>query len=159
MSAKRFREESGYSLVEVLASIIILAIAILPLVGMFDMGLNSATRGSNYDIARSLAKKQLEQARSLSYGTVRTSFPNAPCTFDNGGLCEVESLEVPVAEDPEGEFDHFRYAIRKQYVEPSGDGFVPADDDTGMMQITVDVGWGGEDFDEATYTATTLKVR
>ena len=157
------REESGYSLVEVLASIVILGLAILPMVGMFDMGLNGAIRGSNYDKGRALAKKQLEQARSLSYGTVRTSFPNAPCTFDNGGLCEVENLEVPVAEDPDGEFDRFRYAIRKQYVEPNNDssGFVDSDDgsDTGMMQITVEVGWGGADFDEVTYTATTIKVR
>jgi prepilin-type N-terminal cleavage/methylation domain-containing protein len=164
---KRFNEEYGYSLVEVMASIVILSIAILPMVGMFDMGLTSATRGSNYDIARTLAKKQLEQAQSLSYGTVRTSFPNAPCDWLSSGgqlLCEVEDLEVPAAEDPDGEFDHFRYAIRKEYVKPnlSGDGFVVAavaEGDTGMMQITVEVGWGGDDFDDATYTATTLKVR
>ena len=142
MSAKRFHEESGYSLVEVMASIMILAIAILPMFAMFDTGLHSANRGSNYDRARALANKQLEQAQSLSYGTVRTSFPNAPCAFDNNGRCEVGNLEVPAAEDPGGEFDNFRYAIRKQYVEPSGDGFVNAEDDTGMMQITVVVGWG-----------------
>ena len=159
MSAKCLREESGYSLVEVMASIMILAIAILPMFAMFDMGLNSATRGSNHDKARALANKQLEQAQSLSYGTVRTAFPNAPCAFDGSGRCEVGNLEVPAAEDPGGEFDRFRYAIRKQYVEPSGDGFVNADDDTGMMQITVVVGWGGAAFNDVTYTATTLKVR
>ena len=159
MSAKRFHEESGYSLVEVMASIMILAIAILPMFAMFDTGLHSANRGSNYDRARALANKQLEQAQSLSYGTVRTSFPNAPCAFDNNGRCEVGNLEVPAAEDPGGEFDNFRYAIRKQYVEPNGNGFVNADDDTGMMQITVAVGWGGAAFNDVTYTATTLKVR
>ena len=159
MSAKRLRQESGYSLVEVMVSIVILAIAILPMFGMFDMGLNSANRGSNYDKARALANKQLEQAQSLSYGTVRTAFPNAPCAFDVNGRCEVGNLEVPLAEDPGGEFDNFRYAIRKQYVEPNGNGFVNADDDTGMMQITVVVGWGGAAFNATTYTATTLKVR
>jgi Tfp pilus assembly protein PilV len=153
------QEEPGYSLVEVLASIIILAVAILPMFAMFDMGLNGATRGSNYDKARALANKQLEQAQSLSYGTVRTAFPNAPCAFDGSGRCEVGNLEVPAAEDPGGEFDNFRYAIRKQYVEPNGNGFVNADDDTGMMQITVVVGWGGDNFNDVTYTATTLKVR
>jgi prepilin-type N-terminal cleavage/methylation domain-containing protein len=159
MSVKRLREESGYSLVEVLASIIILAIAILPMFAMFDMGLNSATRGSNNDKGRALANKQLEQAQSLSYGTVRTAFPNAPCAFDNNGRCAVGNLEVPAAEDPGGEFDRFRYAIQKQYVEPNGNGFVNADDDTGMMQITVVVSWGGAAFNDVTYTATTLKVR
>jgi prepilin-type N-terminal cleavage/methylation domain-containing protein len=161
MSVKRLREESGYSLVEVLASIVILAIAILPMFAMFDTGLHSATRGSTHDKARALANKQLEQAQSLSYGTVRTAFPNAPCAFDNNGRCAVGNLEVPAAEDPGGEFDRFRYAIQKQYVEPNGNGFVNADDDTGMMQITVVVGWGGAAFNDVTqgYTATTLKVR
>jgi prepilin-type N-terminal cleavage/methylation domain-containing protein len=156
---KRLREEYGYSLVEVMASITILAIAILPMFTMFDMGLNGATRGSNYDKGRALANKQLEQAQSLSYGTVRTAFPNAPCAFDGSGRCEVGNLEVPAAEDPGGRFDRFRYAIRKQYVEPNGNGFVNAADDTGMMQITVVVGWGGAAFNDVTYTATTLKVR
>jgi hypothetical protein len=141
---------------------------------MFDTGLHSATRGSNHDKARALANKQLDQAQSLSYGTVRTSFPNAPCAFDGSGLCVVGNLEVPPEEDPDDpddpdddldddglhdEFEHFRYAIQKQYVEPSGNGFVNAEDDTGMMQITVVVGWGGDNFNDVTYTATTLKVR
>lgn len=160
MSAKRLREESGYSLVEVMASLMILAIAILPMFAMFDTGLHAATRGSNYDIARALANKQLEQAQSLSYGTVRTAFPNAPCAFDNNGLCAAEDLEVPVAEDPNGEFDRFRYTIRKQYVDPDN-GFASVEDDSAMMQITVDVGWT-RDVDwpyDPGYTATTLKVR
>ena len=36
---ERFKSESGYSLVEVMVSIMILAIAIIPMVGMFDLGL------------------------------------------------------------------------------------------------------------------------
>jgi len=151
------REESGYSLVEVLASIIILTLAILPMVGMFDMGLTSATRGSNYDKARALANKQLEQAQGLSYNTVRLNFPNAPCAFIlppalNAGLCEATNLQ-----DPDSEFNNFRYTIRKQYV--NGSTFANAPDDTGMMKITVVVGWGGNNFNETTYTATDIKTR
>ena len=59
--------ESGYSLVEVMVSMIILTIAILPMAGMFDMGLNSATRGSNYDKARALANLKMEEAKSLPF--------------------------------------------------------------------------------------------
>jgi prepilin-type N-terminal cleavage/methylation domain-containing protein len=156
MSAKRLREESGYSLVEVMVSIVLLAIAILPMMAMFDTGLHSANMGSNYDKARALANKQLEQAESLSYSTVRTDFPNAPCTFDGSGLCEVENLQ-----DPDGEFANFRYAIRKQYValNEDEDEFVNAEDDSAMMQITVEISWGGDGFDDNTYTATALKVR
>jgi Tfp pilus assembly protein PilV len=149
------KNESGYSLVEVIASIMILAIAIIPMVGMFDMGLETATRGSNFDKARSLAKKQLEQAQSLPYATVRTNFPTGTtCTFDGSGFCQVANLQ-----DSDPEFSDFRYAIRKQYVTPSGSTFANADDDTGMMQITVEVGWGGDGFDDTTYTATDIKVR
>lgn len=160
---KRLKDEAGYSLVEVMVSIMLLTIAIIPMVGMFDMGLNAATRASNYDTARALAKKQLEQSQSLSYRTVRTNFPNAPCSFDNSGLCEVENLEVPLAEDPDGEFDNFRYAIRKQFVEFNADatGFIDSDDgsDTSMMQITVEVGWGGDSFNDNIYTASDIKTR
>ena len=38
MSAKRLHEESGYSLVEVIASIIILAIAIIPMMACSTWG-------------------------------------------------------------------------------------------------------------------------
>ncbi|CAA9232694.1 MAG: hypothetical protein AVDCRST_MAG93-958 [uncultured Chloroflexia bacterium] len=157
------KEESGYSLAEVIVSIFILTAAIIPMVGMFDMGLNAATEGSNYDKARALAKKQLEQAQSLPYTTVRTSLPNAPCTFDASGRCEAVNLEVPTAEDPNGEFDNFRYAIVKQYVAPSDITLDDeAADDTGMMRITVDVGWGGDlvwPYTDPGYTSTTTKAR
>src|SRR5204863_2984077 len=61
---QRFRGEAGYSLVEVMASIVILAIAIIPMVGMLDMGLKTATSGSNYDRARALANTNLEKIKA-----------------------------------------------------------------------------------------------
>lgn len=151
MIRKLAREESGYSLVEVIVSIFILAIAILPMVGMFDMGLNAATRGSNYDKARALANKQLELSQSLSYDTVRTAFPNAPCTFNGSGLCEATDLQ-----DSDSEFSNFRYTIRKQYVDGA---FANANTDTGAMKVAVVVGWGGASFNDNMYTATDFKVR
>ena len=48
-----------------MVSIIILAIAILPMAAMLDMGLNSATKGSKYDKARALANMEMEEAKSL----------------------------------------------------------------------------------------------
>ena len=50
----------GYSLVEVLAAIAILSLAILPMVGMFEAALRAATLGGNYDKARALANEKLE---------------------------------------------------------------------------------------------------
>ena len=66
--------------------------------------------------------------------------------------------DPPVAAVESGIGD-FRYAVRKQYVAPSGSTFVNADDDTGMMQITVEVGWGGDSFDDNEFTATDIKAR
>lgn len=74
MIRKLANEESGYSLVEVIVSIFILAAAILPMVGMLDMGLKSATRGGNYDTARQLANKNLDKVRSLSWADAQTNY-------------------------------------------------------------------------------------
>src|SRR5215204_7592018 len=77
---KRLSEESGYSLVEVMVSIIILALAILPMVGMFEMGLKSATKGSNYDKSRALANLKMEEAKSLTFASLQNNFPVAGST-------------------------------------------------------------------------------
>jgi Tfp pilus assembly protein PilV len=150
------KDETGYSLVEVMASIVILAVAIIPMVAMFDMGLATATRAGDSDKARALAKKQLEAAQSLPYATVKTNFPTAPCTFDGSGLCESTGNQ-----DPSTEFSNFRYTVRKQYVQPNGSdtAFVDADEDKGMMRVSVIVGWGGVGFNDNQITVTALKAR
>jgi len=75
---ERIRGESGYSLVEVMASIIILSLAILPMVGMFDMGLKGATAGSNYDKSRALANLKLEEAKSLPFASLQKTSQSPP---------------------------------------------------------------------------------
>ena len=153
---KRLRDEAGYSLVEVMVSILLLSIAIIPMVAMFDVGLNTATRASNYDKARSLAKKQMEIAQSLPYASVKSSFANAPCTFNGSGHCEATNLT-----DPDTEFSSFRYTIQKQYVDLNGAGtaFVNSTTDEEYMQITVVVGWGGASFNDTTYTTSSVKAK
>lgn len=151
---KRLKDERGYSLVEVMVSMMILAIAIIPMVSMFDAGLRTATTGSNYDKARALAEKQLENAQSLPYGTVKTNFPSgASCAFGSSGSCEVSNLQDPA-------FPAFRYTVRKQYVQLNAAGsFVNTGEDKGIMRITVVVGWGGAGFNDSSYTATGIKAR
>jgi prepilin-type N-terminal cleavage/methylation domain-containing protein len=157
MLAKRFHEQSGYSLVEVMASIVILAIAIIPMVGMFDMGLQSATRGSNYDKARALANLKLEQAKSLSFDTVRNNFPEvAPTTtsYNASGYYQSDWKDPALTETEPASTDYanFGYRIDKQYMEqpptdsdadpaaPSED-FVPSSIATDLIRITVTVRW------------------
>ena len=64
---ERIRDESGYSLVEVMVAIMILAIAIIPMVGMFDAGLRAAVLGGNYDKGRAIAHEELEEIRALPF--------------------------------------------------------------------------------------------
>lgn len=139
-----------------MVSILILSIAIIPMVGMFDMGLDAATRGANYDDGRALAKKQMEIVQSLPYATAKTSVPNASCAFNGSGLCQSADLQ-----DPDSEFSKFRYTILKQFVNlNSGEtGFEDVNQDEGYMQVTVEVGWGGATFDDTTYTTTTIKAK
>lgn len=58
-----------------MVAILLLAIAIIPMVGMFDAGLRAAMVGSNYDQARALANEKLEETRALEYGTVEARYP------------------------------------------------------------------------------------
>src|SRR5215217_6842329 len=139
---KRSREESGYSLVEVMVSIIILTIAILPMAGMFDMGLNSATAGSNYDKARALANLKMEEAKSLPFDStddaiqdLKDNFPELPVpaggtltTYDGSGYYQSDPKTEP------GFPNSMTYVIEKQYMrQPSqtpgsaSENFAPCD--------------------------------
>jgi prepilin-type N-terminal cleavage/methylation domain-containing protein len=130
---KRIKEESGYSLVEVIVSIIIMAIAILPMITMFDMGLHTATAGSNYDKARMLANTNLEKGRALPYSEARDAYPPGaavPCdesmlsaSEQNVFDCEVETTYV------------------NRDLEPN-----PSSITTMMMEVTVEWGASGTNF-------------
>lgn len=142
-----FRDESGYSLVEVLVAIVILAVAILPMVGMFESGLKAASMSGNYDKARSLATLKLEQAKALPYETVGTNLP--------AGYVAPEPSLSP-------SFDGFEYRLEKQYLkQPTVDpddssvAFRDGSGDEGLMKITVTVKWG----DDNTYGASGVVSR
>lgn len=114
MLVRRLQEESGYSLVEVMASIIILALAILPMAGMFDMGLRTATTGSNYDKGRTLANLKLEEAKSLPFDTVKDNFPVNGTTYSGSGY--YQSAWLPESGPAGVDFTNFDYRIEKQYM-------------------------------------------
>ena len=107
--------ESGYSLVEVMVAIVVLTIAILPMVGMFEAALRAATTSGDYDRARACANQRLEQARSLPYEAVKAG--------PTEGVCE-----------PSG----FGYAVGTQFVDQ---GLRDVGEDRGLMKVTVTVEW------------------
>jgi hypothetical protein len=168
---KSLREESGYSLVEVVVAILLLAVAILPMFGMFDMGLNVVTQSSNYDKARTLANLKMEEAKSMPFVDLEDNFPVNPSTPDpaTGYYDSVADLGdfIPETGPASAEFTNFEYRVEKQYMQqppavseedpdPSGEFLecdplstepnVACDPDTGdpgtgLIRVTVTVQW------------------
>ena len=128
-----------------MASIMILAIAIIPMVGMFDMGLNAATRGSDYDDARAVANERLEEIRALPYNNPGGSADSAVEKFTPG---------ASVTDTPQSGFS--RTVTTKFFIEDPSDGNIKiqtANTPTQpMMRVTVQVTWGGG----TSYTTTGL---
>jgi prepilin-type N-terminal cleavage/methylation domain-containing protein len=129
------KRESGYSLVEVLAAIVILTVAILPMVGMFDAGLRATSTSGNYDRARTLANTNLEAAKTVSFSEVA----DRDSCWEDGDSdleCDVETeyvyLEIPSGADT-GEFAESE----------EGD---PRD----MLKVTVTVQFGPNDKEYST---------
>lgn len=136
---RRLRDESGYSLVEVMASILILTIAILPLMAMFDTGLHSVNAGSNYDKARMLANANLEKVRSLPYSSAVVTYKPVNATPTAG--TPVSCNQTP-----------FNCQVTTTYVD---NNFTPNSSFTTRMRVVVTVTWGGN----KSYTTTGFKVR
>jgi Tfp pilus assembly protein PilV len=124
--------EAGYSLVEVLAAIMLLSLAIIPMVGMLDMGLRAAMAGGDYDRARSLANARLEEVRALPYDSAVELYPPA----------------TPVG----GTEDAFSYTVRTKYVDAdlsNPHGSPPAS----QMRVEVEVEWQGNSYTTTGYVA------
>lgn len=147
MLIKRLKDESGYSMVEVIVAIMILAIAIIPMVGMFDAGLKASMVGSNYDKARMLANERLEKVRALPYN--KTSPAGV-----NDSAVEIYHPGSPVT----GTSGAFSYTVTTTYWKESGGTVVPDTSNNSlvkpMMQVVVQVSWaGGNSYKTTGFTA------
>lgn len=137
--SRLFREQSGYSLVEVMVAIMILAIAIIPMVGMFDAGLRAAVTGSNYDQARAIAGEELEEIKALPFRIdVPAGVTDSAVEFYrpvNSGGVEKPCSDVSAP---------FTCEVRTAYLNPTTlleDGAVRT-----MMSVRVTVAWSGGDY-------------
>jgi hypothetical protein len=149
MRARPLREESGYSLVEVMASIMILSLAIIPMVGMFDMGLNAASRSGDYDRGRTLANEKLEEIRALPYRS-----PDAPEAGTANSVVEKYQPGTPVTDTPQTGFS--RSVTTKFFIEATDGEIRMQTDDTPtqpMMRVTVTVSWGGSSYTTTGFVA------
>jgi prepilin-type N-terminal cleavage/methylation domain-containing protein len=141
---KPLKEESGYSMVEVMVAIMILAIAIIPMVGMFDVGLRASSDGSNYDKARMLATERLETVKALPYFK--------PDLAANSAV-EIYRPGTPVS----GTSGIFSYTVTTTYFRES-EGNIAADTSDNsvvkpMTQVVVRVTWNGRSYETTGFTA------
>lgn len=95
---RRLKSESGYSLVEVMVAIMLLTIAIIPMVGMFDGALRASIQGGNQDRARALANQQMERVMALRYSEVVATYPPPTPACDiplpQGFTCQMNTYYV-----------------------------------------------------------------
>jgi prepilin-type N-terminal cleavage/methylation domain-containing protein len=112
------KSTAGYSLVEVMVAMVVLTVAVVPMVRMFDAAIGAADASADYDKARTCAIRKLEHLKSISYEAVEGSL--------QGGVC-----------DPSG----FGYTIATQSI-----GADLGDDsgEEGLTMVTVTVDWDGE---------------
>lgn len=131
----KFKDNSGYSMIEVLAAIVILSLAILPMVSMFDAGLRAAVLGGNYDTGRALANEKLDEVRALGYEEAITQYPPV-----NG---------TPSGSIASGSRNGFDYEIETRYVQLDvSTGRIEADPDARTrMQVDVTVEWDDSDYE------------
>ena len=125
---KRLGAEYGYSMIEVVAAIIILSLAIIPMVGMFEAGLRAAVLGGDYDKGRALANEKLEEAKALPYYDVVEAYP--PGTRDCSGAIE----------------SGFDCEVRTAYASLGRAAVVTDGGSETMMQVTVTVSWGNNSY-------------
>lgn len=113
----------------------VLALAIIPMVGMFEAGLRAATTSGDYDTARALANEKLEEVRALPYSEPGGSSDSA-----------VERYAPPGP--PAGEEGALTYSVETAFVdgELSGPANGPP---TGQMRVDVTVEW-----EEGSYSIT-----
>ena len=112
------KSAAGYSLVEVMVAMVVLTVAVVPMVGMFDAAIGAADASADYDKARTCAVQKLEHLKSLPYEAVQGGL--------QGGVC-----------NPSG----FGYTIATRSIGTDlGDG-----SGEGLTMVTFTVDWDGED--------------
>lgn len=108
---------------------VVLALALIPMVGMLEAGLRAATASGEYDAARALAGAELEEARALPYNR-----PGAAAD----SVVEVYAPPGP----PDATQDDLTLSVRTAFVDEE---FSDArDSPTGQMRVEVLVGWEGD---------------
>lgn len=154
MSARFYKAEAGYSLVEVMVAIMLLGLAIIPMVSMFDAGLRASVVGSNNDRGRAIASEELAEIQALPF----SSPDPEPASGTDNSVVET----YPPSNGPAGAGDHpctppvpagFDCRVETVFSKVDASGVVADGSIRTMVQATVNVTWNGG---SSSYSTTTL---
>jgi hypothetical protein len=101
-----------------MVAMVVLTVAIVPMVDMFDAAIGAADTSADYDKARTCAVQKLEHLKSLPYEAVEGGV--------RGGLCNPSS---------------FGYTIAARSI---GTDLGDSSAEEGLTKVTVTVEWNGE---------------
>jgi len=123
------KNNSGFTLIETLIGILILALAVLTIYSLFNMSLKVIWESKAKITATQLATQKIEMARNLNYENVGTvgGIPNGP----------IEQLEQTTR-------NNIEFAVRTQivYIDDVFDDVAPTDTlNTDYKRIKVEVSW------------------
>lgn len=121
-------------------AIMLLGLAIIPMVSMFDAGLRASVVGSNNDRGRAIASEELAEIQALPF--------SRPDTAAADSVVEI----YPPSNGPAGAGDHpctapiptgFDCRVETVYARSGGGGIVADGNVRTMVQATVTVSWDG----------------
>lgn len=72
---RRFlKHETGFTITELLATILVLTLGVFAVVNMFEMGLKTATGASVRTVATNLASEKIERTRNIAFDSITTDY-------------------------------------------------------------------------------------
>ncbi|MGF1472352.1 MAG: prepilin-type N-terminal cleavage/methylation domain-containing protein [Rubrobacteraceae bacterium] len=146
----RLKNQAGYSLVEVVVAIVLLGLAIIPMVGMFDAGLRAAVLGGSYDRGRALAGEELAEIRALPFDRPGTTAPDSVAE-----IYPPAAASSPCTETPADPIDTmFDCRVETAYVRLADSGIVADPEARTLMRVEVTVTW-----DDNSYTTIGLVAK
>ena len=95
LERSRWSSESGFSLVEVLASTVILSVALVSLAQLFALSTSSNRSARTNTYAALLAQQKMEQLRGLTWGFDTLGLPISDYTTDTSNVPQVQGCPVP----------------------------------------------------------------
>lgn len=105
MKVKSYKElnvwKKGFTLLEVLITIIILTIGVIALTSAFSSGILAATDAENVDLALNIAQAKMEEIKNAGYASLADSGPAAADTDPNSPLSRFDvTVDAGVPADP-----------------------------------------------------------